>query len=586
MTQYYVSNAATNGFVVGNDANAGTAKGTAWLTVEKALATVAAGDTVNINAGTYVESSSGNGYLNLRGVFASTVTFQTDSGARDVTIKGNNTNGYTMLQQGAVARITFRHLTWDSPGSAGVHTARLIDYDITSLTFYNCAFLARVAAATQTFAFRALSSTSNAFTWSGILFDGCSFTGNTSDTTLASYAIQMSARPAFESATITAQEAKDIQFLNCTVVNTLCAASFFGLNGPNPTMSGASDAAALTIRGGSWRTTGGTGSVTLEVGYDSTPGTLLLQRNAGLITAVVEDAFIEQLGGSHAMLIGAGSVNTVFQRNLVKGTVNYAMVCKENNGSVIRRNLFYSSSGSSANNAALYFKGCQGAKAYANTLIADYNGANTNAGLMYGTGDTGNTVKGVRCFDNWVVAGGNSWACRVVALDGTYVTTQDENVYDLNGSATWGNVLGTSCAALSNAQTAWGATGTGYEDANSVNVASAQIVTYARATTTSEIYAVVTDSSGRAWDGQRFDYPSSNTWSLFAHRVGEKTYGSGTYALCFPLGIVKPGDYTVKFYAVAGYTPTSTDTVAQTGTVTVAGGGGGGSSGRTLFFIR
>jgi hypothetical protein len=66
MTTYYVSNTASNGYVVGNDSNAGTSPATAWLTIAKATTTASSGsDVININpsATPYVENS-GSGYLN------------------------------------------------------------------------------------------------------------------------------------------------------------------------------------------------------------------------------------------------------------------------------------------------------------------------------------------------------------------------------------------------------------------------------------------------------------------------------------------------------------------------------------------
>lgn len=65
MTLYYVSNAASNGYVVGNDANAGTSKGAAFLTVCKALVTVAAGDTITLNDGTYLSTDGASGAINF-----------------------------------------------------------------------------------------------------------------------------------------------------------------------------------------------------------------------------------------------------------------------------------------------------------------------------------------------------------------------------------------------------------------------------------------------------------------------------------------------------------------------------------------
>ena len=59
---YYVSQVATNGYVIGNDSNDGLSKGTAKLTIGSAVTAASAGDTVYLNDGTY---NFGAGVLNI-----------------------------------------------------------------------------------------------------------------------------------------------------------------------------------------------------------------------------------------------------------------------------------------------------------------------------------------------------------------------------------------------------------------------------------------------------------------------------------------------------------------------------------------
>ena len=56
---YYVSKTATNGYVVGADGNAGTAKGTAKATISNAITTAADGDTIYVNDGIYSNAELG-----------------------------------------------------------------------------------------------------------------------------------------------------------------------------------------------------------------------------------------------------------------------------------------------------------------------------------------------------------------------------------------------------------------------------------------------------------------------------------------------------------------------------------------------
>lgn len=55
MTDRYVSNTATNGYVVGNDSNDGLGKSTPLLTLGAALASASDNDVIYVNAGTYTE---------------------------------------------------------------------------------------------------------------------------------------------------------------------------------------------------------------------------------------------------------------------------------------------------------------------------------------------------------------------------------------------------------------------------------------------------------------------------------------------------------------------------------------------------
>jgi len=64
MPTYYVSNAASNGYVVGNDANAGTSKALAVLTFTQALVLAVSGDTICLNDGTYTAPTT-PGYWNI-----------------------------------------------------------------------------------------------------------------------------------------------------------------------------------------------------------------------------------------------------------------------------------------------------------------------------------------------------------------------------------------------------------------------------------------------------------------------------------------------------------------------------------------
>lgn len=114
-TTYYVSNAASNGYVVGADTNNGTSKSTPFLTWNKAAVVAATGDVVNGNpSGTsYVENTGTSGLsLTLNGV-----TFQTDQsllGVGNCTITGLvGTSTRVMNIPSSPNAIVFNNITID-----------------------------------------------------------------------------------------------------------------------------------------------------------------------------------------------------------------------------------------------------------------------------------------------------------------------------------------------------------------------------------------------------------------------------------------------------------------------------------------
>lgn len=77
MTKYYISNEATNGYIIGDDANDGLTKSTPWLTANKAFTTgLVTGNEVMFNNGTYpYTASSGKITINLASF---QITFEND----------------------------------------------------------------------------------------------------------------------------------------------------------------------------------------------------------------------------------------------------------------------------------------------------------------------------------------------------------------------------------------------------------------------------------------------------------------------------------------------------------------------------
>lgn len=128
-TTYYVSKTATNGYVVGADGNAGTAKGTAKATISNAITTAADGDTIYVNDGAYSNAELGaSGYVDFNAkaltFLAETnygVTLSTDS-ASNIVMRFRNDNT-TPLTVGKII------LDCEKPSAPGTYIATGVQID-------------------------------------------------------------------------------------------------------------------------------------------------------------------------------------------------------------------------------------------------------------------------------------------------------------------------------------------------------------------------------------------------------------------------------------------------------------------------
>lgn len=112
---YYVSQTATNGYQIGVDTNNGTAKGTPFLTIGKARATYAAGDTIYINDGTYLTTDGGSGATSLTLSKTVTILPETSLGA---TIQGTNATYTVYLNPSENAVFTLGAIIIDGRNTA------------------------------------------------------------------------------------------------------------------------------------------------------------------------------------------------------------------------------------------------------------------------------------------------------------------------------------------------------------------------------------------------------------------------------------------------------------------------------------
>lgn len=131
-TTYYVSKTATNGYVVGNDANAGTSKATAKLTVSNAVTTAATNDIIYINDGTYTGTELGaSSYLLL----SKGIDFRAEING-NVTFLGAVSTAVARLQGPAGVTTSFTGIVFD--GNVGTSNYSLWVEDTTGAYTVNC----------------------------------------------------------------------------------------------------------------------------------------------------------------------------------------------------------------------------------------------------------------------------------------------------------------------------------------------------------------------------------------------------------------------------------------------------------------
>ena len=100
----YVSNAETNGYLIGNDTNTGASKTLPFLTYGKAVNAATNGDTIHLNDGSYLTTDGPNGAAYITLTKAVTITPETPLG---VTITSTNATYNHYINPSAAGTYTF-----------------------------------------------------------------------------------------------------------------------------------------------------------------------------------------------------------------------------------------------------------------------------------------------------------------------------------------------------------------------------------------------------------------------------------------------------------------------------------------------
>lgn len=421
MATYYVRK-------TGNDSTGDGSTALPWLTIDKGVQTIAAGDTLLIGDGEYAENTNGTlGYLRIIKTHALLVTtIAAENGASgDVTIVGlSSATANCQIQNSN--RVTFRYLKFKNRLASQLAAVRCVT-TCAYIRFEYCTFVQ-------------VGDGSNI--QNGLLCDPD--TGITHDNwTLLECTAQRadSKYIPINVAPTNAGVISNWEITDCTIHGGAAAVAING-------------AQSLTISGGTLSANGGS---CVKLGTDAATG--------GLSTTVtVSNVTIDMTGASigHALLVGNGCVNCVIDGVKIYTSFDHAIVLKEHGatgGTEVKGCTFTGGTG-----AAVLLKAARNANVHHNILYAS-----SSLGVIYVTaGDTGNkNIDNTLSANRATATGSGIMFYWVAGADGGG-NVCDYNAYQI-GANGWGTlptgvVSGATLAAL---QSAWNAYGTGTNDDHS-----------------------------------------------------------------------------------------------------------------------
>jgi parallel beta-helix repeat protein len=421
MTTYYVSNTATNGFAVGSDANStaqAQSKSTPWLTIAGALAKVASGDTLRLNAGTYDEGAA-NTVWYCNGVFTSTVTIQSDSGvASGVIVRSNGlagTNNIRLGRTGNLAYLKFYQVSF-SAKYAGM-------YDI--VEFYNC---------------------------NHVTLDSCVFILAAGST--ATWAV----------CTTGASTVSNCAITNCSIsqtdLNVSCNGIIFGDGGATCTNCTLTNNTVNVIGSGITAVQGTGYAITGNTCTSCTSYGILFGSDGYLVTTLTGDCSNNQVLSEqgHGMLVGYGATGSTILNNRVVGG-NDAFVIKGCTNNTFTGNIAWGGTVS-----AWYFKACTG-NTCTDNLIVQVNAACAVSIQNDSTRKAGNnTFTGNKIF----LYGAATLYYVLGDAGDSGGNVLNNNEIHLCGTGKFGEVRGTvAIATLAGLLAAWASYGNGSNDSTS-----------------------------------------------------------------------------------------------------------------------
>jgi len=391
----------------GDDVTGDGSSGNPWLTVNKGISAIAAGDVLLIGDGLYQEDQ-GAGYLYISRAFASPTNIRSESGsAAGVVIMGTSSTTYDTLIACNGGNITFEDLTFAMRTSAVQNGALRIARGA-NLRFNRCRFQGLAGASVR---YCVYVAESGAYVIQSITFEDCimEMTG-----AAASYGARVMYGG---SGTISG-----VNFINCTM--TAPSYAFYATGGVN-----------INVSGG--RYTNENGLPALVYGRDA-------ETSDTAVSGLIEGAEIAS-NTSHSVLIGCGAAGVTLRNCRIRGG-DYGVVLKECSGNVVEGNSII---GGSA--AGVYCKGAVNC-----TLERNRIGCSSGSCLRLGPGGTGNKNSSLLVRKNRMQAYGTAkiYSWETAGDNGGCVV--DENHYGPRGSGRFGALRGSSdIKSLAELQAAW-----------------------------------------------------------------------------------------------------------------------------------
>lgn len=355
----------------GNDITGDGSYSNPWLTVNKGITSISAGDVLNIGNGTYQEDN-GSGYYSIDANFASETIVQSLSGnADDVIIQGASSANFNVWLglNSLCQNITFKNITIKSRVNTNLYALRLVNTN--NIKFDNVTHTVLSSAAGVRSAVNlGVTSVQNT------TFLECTI--NQSGTDIAS-GIDM-------------VECANVNITDCTFL--MVGSSIITTGNNTRTVSN------ITINGGIIENTGA--RITVLLGADDVAGT------GPAVTGSISDITIKHstsLAG-HNLLIGAGCSNFVVDGVVANQTYDHAIVIKECSGAEVKN--CTSTAGNAAFSDAIAFKAAVSANAHNNTFYTP------NAyGFRLYVGDTGNKCQNWQFQNNEIITSGTGLALNI-----------------------------------------------------------------------------------------------------------------------------------------------------------------------------